>query len=60
MAEDLNCYTFNLLDNIRGKQELEIVLNKSGKDNEEKYYPLARFDLAIRFGEKRVKIETAI
>lgn len=54
IAEDLSCYTYSLLDNIRGKEELEIVLNKSGKDDEEKYYPLARFDLAIRFGEKKV------
>jgi hypothetical protein len=41
-----------LLDNVREHEELEIVLNKTGRPNEEKYENLARFDLAIQYQEK--------
>ncbi|RNA45048.1 hypothetical protein BpHYR1_034789, partial [Brachionus plicatilis] len=34
--------------------ELEIVLNKTGKEKEEKYEQLARLDLALRFQEKPI------
>ena len=44
-----------LIDNIRGRDELEIILNKTGKEDEEKYERLARIDLAIRFQEKPVR-----
>lgn len=54
MAEDLSEFTFKLLDNIRGKEELELILNKSGKENQESYYPLDRLDVAIKNGEKKV------
>jgi len=53
---DLNLYSVKLLHNIRGSDELEIVLNKTGKETDEKYKKLARFDLAIRFKIKPVKI----
>jgi len=43
-----------LLHNVRGIDELEILLNKTGKETEEKYKKLARFDLAIRFQIKPV------
>lgn len=43
-----------LLNNVRGRDELEIVLNKTGKEAEEKYERLARLDLAIKFEEKPV------
>ena len=51
---DLNLYSVKLLHNIRGSDELEIVLNKTGKETDEKYKKLARFDLAIRFKIKPV------
>ena len=56
MAEDLSEFTFKLLDNIRGKEELDLILNKSGKENQESYYPLDRLDVAIKNGEKKVII----
>ena len=42
------------MHNVRGRDELEIVLNKTGKEKEEKYEQLARFELAIRFQIKPV------
>jgi hypothetical protein len=39
---------------VRGRDELEIVLNKTGKEKEEKYEQLARLDLALRFQQKPV------
>lgn len=35
---------------------MDIVLNKTGKEKEEKYEKLARLDLALRFEEKPVSI----
>ncbi|UJR27013.1 hypothetical protein I4U23_008318 [Adineta vaga] len=52
LAEQLSRFVARLLDNIRGCEELEIVLNKTGLPNEEKYESLARFDLAIQYREK--------
>ena len=43
-----------LLNNVRGREELDIILNKTGKENEEKYERLARLDLAIKYQEKPV------
>ena len=54
MADDLSRFTFKLLDNIRGKEELDIILNKKGNENEEKFHPLARLDMAIKNEEKLV------
>ncbi len=54
MADGLSAYTCKLLNNVRGRDELEIVLNKTGKETEEKYDRLARLDLAIRYEEKPV------
>ena len=50
----LSSYSVKLLHNVRGRDELEIVLNKTGKEKEEKYEQLARFELAIRFQIKPV------
>ena len=50
----LSTYSVKLLNNVRGRDELDIVLNKTGKEREEKYEKLARLDLAIRFKEKPV------
>ena len=52
LAQQLSIFVTRLLDNVRGHEELEIVLNKTGQPNEEKYENLARFDLAIQHQEK--------
>ena len=54
LAEMLSNYSVMLLSNVRGRDELEIVLNKTGKETEEKYEQLARLDMAIRYQEKPV------
>ena len=56
MADSLSDFTFKLLDNIRGNDELNVILNKTGTESEEKFHPLARLDLAIRNQEKLVFI----
>lgn len=52
LAGQLSLFVTRLLDNVRGHEELEIVLNKTGRPYEEKYENLARFDLAIQYQEK--------
>lgn len=52
LARQLSIFVARLLDNVRGHEELEIVLNKTGRPNEEKYEILSRFDLAIQYREK--------
>jgi len=52
LSKQLSIFVARLLDNVRGHEELEIVLNKTGRPNEEKYETLARFDLAIQYKEK--------
>ena len=52
LANQLSIFVTRLLDNVRGHEELEIVLNKTGEPDEEKYENLARFDLAIQYQEK--------
>lgn len=54
LANNLSSYTVKLLSNVRGRDELEIVLNKTGKEGEEKYERLARLDLALKYKEKPV------
>jgi hypothetical protein len=54
LAEKLSEYTVKLLNNVRGRDELEIVLNKTGKENEEKYERFARLDLALKYSEMPV------
>jgi hypothetical protein len=56
LAENLSNYSVKLLNNVRGRDELEIVLNKTGKENEEKYERLARLNLALKYEEKPVSI----
>ncbi|CAF0993566.1 unnamed protein product [Brachionus calyciflorus] len=51
LADNLSIYTCKLLSNVRGRDELEIVLNKTGMECEEKYSLLARLDLAIEYQE---------
>ena len=65
LCHSLSTYSVKLLNNVRGRDELNIVLNKTGREKDEKYEKLARLDLAIRFQEKPVskyfkekKIET--
>ena len=52
LAKQLSIFVARLLDNVRGHDELNIVLNKTGLPHEEKYAKLARFDLAIQYREK--------
>ncbi|CAF2859314.1 unnamed protein product [Rotaria sp. Silwood2] len=52
LANQLSIFVARLLDNVRGHEELEIVLNKTGLPHEEKYENLARFGLAIQYREK--------
>ena len=47
-------YTVKLLNNVRGKDELEKILNKSGKECEEEYQTLARINMALQYEEKNV------
>ena len=54
MASDLSQFTYQLLDNIRGKYELDLIVNKTEKD--EKYQSLARLNLAIKMEEKQVSL----
>ena len=54
LADNLSLFVCKLLNNVRGRAELEILLNKTGKETEEKYEPLARLDLAIKYQEKLV------
>lgn len=56
MSNQLSEYVVKLLDRVRTHDELELVLNKTGKPNEEKYNTLARLKLAVQYGEKRVRI----
>jgi hypothetical protein len=52
LAACLRNYTVRLLNNVRGRDELDIVLNKTGKIDEEKYERLARLDLALKYNQK--------
>ncbi len=52
LANQLSMFVAHLLDYVRGHEELEIVLNKTGRPSEEKYEVLSRFDLAIQYREK--------
>ena len=45
-----------LLDKVRGHDELEILINKTGRDSDQETYErLARFKLALQYNEKKVK-----
>lgn len=56
MAEKLSDFTVKLLNNVRGRDELEIVLNKTGKEKDEKFQLLARLELALKYQEMPVII----
>ena len=46
-----------LLDKIRGHDELQVLLNKTGANSEQETYELlARLKLAIRYREKKVSV----
>jgi hypothetical protein len=53
LAENLSAYAVKLLNYVRGRDELDIILNKTGKESEEKYETLARLDLAIKYRETK-------
>jgi preprotein translocase subunit Sss1 len=54
LSNQLSEYVVKLLDRVRTQDELELVLNKTGKPDEEKYNTLARLRLALQYGEKKV------
>ena len=54
LADNLSIYCCKLLNNVRGRDELEKVLHKTGKETEEKFRTLARFELALKYKEKPV------
>jgi len=54
LAQNLSKYTVKLLNYTRSRDELEIILNKTGKEHEEKFELLARLDLALKFKEMPV------
>ena len=56
LANQLSEYVVKLLDRVRTQEELELVLNKTGKARSEKYSTLARFNLALQYDEKKVRI----
>ena len=56
LANQLSEYVVKLLDRVRTQEELELVLNKTGKSQSEKYTTLARFNLALQYDEKKVII----
>lgn len=50
-----------LLDKVRGHDELEILLNKTGRaSDEESYELLDRLKLAIQYNEKKVRMVITI
>ncbi|XP_029640463.1 short transient receptor potential channel 3 [Octopus sinensis] len=54
LADQLSQYVVKLLDKVRGHDELEILLNKSGQSSEDETYELlSRLKMAIQFNEKK-------
>ena len=57
MADHLSEYIVKLLDKVRGHDELEILLNKKGRDSDDETYELlSRLKLAIHYNEKKVSL----
>ncbi|XP_052834096.1 short transient receptor potential channel 7 [Octopus bimaculoides] len=53
LAAKLSSYVVLLLDQIQTQEELELIVNKVGKSNEEHYEQFGRLKLALRYGEKK-------
>ncbi|XP_071173975.1 short transient receptor potential channel 7-like [Mytilus edulis] len=54
LADQLSEYLVKLLDKVRGHDELEILLNKKGRDSDDESYELlSRLKLAIHYNEKK-------
>lgn len=60
LADQLSEYVVRLLDRVRTQEELEIVLNKIGPPNVNKFTSLARFKLALQYSEKKVWDNTTL
>ena len=54
LSTQVNEYVVKLLDKCRGNEELDVLLNKTGPPDLEMYEPLARLNLAIQYGQKKV------
>lgn len=55
LSDSLSEYVVRLLGRVRTQEELELVLNKTGTQRDNKFESLARFKLAIRYNEKKVR-----
>ncbi|WAR00031.1 TRPC3-like protein [Mya arenaria] len=53
LTRQLSEYVVKLLDRVRTQDELELVLNKTGKPSEDRYSTLARLKLAVQYKEKK-------
>ncbi|XP_021357995.1 short transient receptor potential channel 3-like isoform X2 [Mizuhopecten yessoensis] len=53
LVNALSEYVVKLLDRVRTQEELEVVLNKTGRPKDNKYESLARFNLAIQYSQKK-------
>ncbi|CAE1262284.1 unnamed protein product [Acanthosepion pharaonis] len=56
----LDNFVVKLLNHIYTQAELELIINKVGKSNEEKYENLGRLKLAIRYQKKQFVVHPAI
>ena len=59
LSEQVSHYAVKLLNNVRGRDELDIILNKTGKEDEEKFELLARINLALKYTfnrQRKIKI----
>ncbi len=58
MSDNLHDYTQQLLDHVRGEDELDMVLNASGAAGVDlgAFGRLARLKLAMHFGQKKVSL----
>ncbi len=56
LSDNLHDYTQQLLDHVRGEDELDMVLNASGAAGVDlgAFGRLARLKLAMHFGQKKV------
>ncbi|CAI9744530.1 short transient receptor potential channel 6 [Octopus vulgaris] len=53
LAARLSSFVVLLLDQIQTQEELELIVNKVGKSEDELYEQFGRLKLALRYGEKK-------
>ena len=57
LSHKMSEYVCGLLEAVNGRDELDICLNKTGKETEEKYKLLGRMELALQYQEMPVGIQ---